>query len=408
MDNLYLREIEPNDTHILLEYNNNFKKYFPNMKFNINEETFPNWVNKMKDSQKDPNVMHVFPYWLMKDAKVIGMPILKTNIEANEMYKRYGGHISYVILPSYRKKGYGTICLHLELEKCKELGLKEVLVTCDDRNKGSINIIENNYGVLMDTCICNDNGSNHGKLFHRYMIDIEKSLSLYEQNAPKTESSLEQLCNIDRTNKNDFLINNMQNEVGEEVLKFSEMIGTINGIEDIASLYKIFMKEFKPDKNNELEKFKRTTEEIVESRICSGCTDAGLVLGTILRLKNVPTIFVSCGHIDWIKNLQEQNEIAKLVHGHIFLEIYLNNKWYLFDSMNGYIYDNYDYNNLSLPGGYYAFRKTLNNYNFGAYTTKDNNQIMRETFRNFDLKKYEEPKYECINLRSLNIISKSR
>ena len=35
--------------------------------------------------------------------------------------------------------------------------------------------------------------------------------------------------------------------------------------------------------------------------------------------------------------------------------------------MNGRIFTDYDYNNLSLPDGYITYRKALNNYSFGVF-----------------------------------------
>ena len=206
---------------------------------------------------------------------------------------------------------------------------------------------------------------------------------------------------IDRDNLEDFLVNEGQNKVGEETLKFASLIGQINSIGDVANLYKIFKEVFTKDVNNEIKKFERTSEEIFKSRIYSGCNDAGLILSTILRIKKIPTIFVSTACIDWVLELQSGSEEARLVKGHIFLEIYLNNKWYLFDSMAGKIYDNYDYNNLSLPSNCYVFDKGLNNYNFGAYTLSDNQRIMRDIFKNFDVKKYTKPIYPCTSLKEI-------
>ena len=88
MKNLYLKEIEFNDLNLLIDYNNDFKKYFPNFKNSINENTFNDWLKEIKESQKDEFKMHVYPYWLMKGEKAIGLPILKTNIEVNEEYKK--------------------------------------------------------------------------------------------------------------------------------------------------------------------------------------------------------------------------------------------------------------------------------------------------------------------------------
>ena len=48
--------------------------------------------------------------------------------------------------------GYDTACLftdkYLMREKCKELGINKVLMTCDKTNIGSAKSITNNGGVL--------------------------------------------------------------------------------------------------------------------------------------------------------------------------------------------------------------------------------------------------------------------
>lgn len=397
MEHLYLKQVDLDDIDLLIEYNNDFRKHYPNKNFSINENTFNDWYNELKKTRESENSMHIIPFWFMKDEKPIGLPIIKTNIEANEEYNKYGGHISYVIAPSYRKKGYGTICCHLAIEKCKEYGLKEVTIHCDDRNIGSSKIIENNYGVLKDVYIYNgEEKSFIGRFHRRYIIDIEESLKKYDEKCHITKSTLKEICNLNRDNLEDFLINNMQSEVKEETLRLSRIFNSINDIKDILNLYQTFMQEFIIDENSKIDKVARLTEEIVESRICSSSNDVGLVLSTLLRLKGIPTIFVSTLHIDWIKQMQKESQHSQEVQGYVFLEIYLNNKWYLFDSMKGKIYDNYDYNNLSLPDGYYAFRKTLNNCNFGAFSSKEIRRIMCETFENFDLKKYKDPNYMII------------
>ena len=63
--------------------------------------------------------------------------------------ERFGGHIGYVVVPEYRRQGYATAMLRQSLRIAREkLGLKRVLVTCDDDNLGSIKTIEKNGGVL--------------------------------------------------------------------------------------------------------------------------------------------------------------------------------------------------------------------------------------------------------------------
>ena len=67
----------------------------------------------------------------------------------NPDLERVGGHIGYVVVPEYRRQGYATAILRQSLQIAREkLGLKRVLVTCDDDNVGSIRTIEKNGGVL--------------------------------------------------------------------------------------------------------------------------------------------------------------------------------------------------------------------------------------------------------------------
>ena len=67
----------------------------------------------------------------------------------NPDLERVGGHLGYVVVPEYRRQGYATEILRQSLKIARQkLGLKRVLVTCDDDNIGSIKTIEKNGGVL--------------------------------------------------------------------------------------------------------------------------------------------------------------------------------------------------------------------------------------------------------------------
>lgn len=66
----------------------------------------------------------------------------------NEELRKGGGHIGDGVRPSERRKGYATEIIHLCLEKCKELGIDKVLISCHSSNIGSRKSILNNGGVL--------------------------------------------------------------------------------------------------------------------------------------------------------------------------------------------------------------------------------------------------------------------
>ncbi|MGB3257947.1 MAG: GNAT family N-acetyltransferase [Ornithinimicrobium sp.] len=61
-----------------------------------------------------------------------------------------GGHVGYAVRPAFRGRGYATAMLQLSVRRLADLGVDDVLVTCDDDNLGSIRVIERSGGVLAD------------------------------------------------------------------------------------------------------------------------------------------------------------------------------------------------------------------------------------------------------------------
>lgn len=77
-------------------------------------------------------------FWMIGNNVVIG--VVRVRHEEKELY----GHIGYDISPYYRNKSYGTQILNLALQKAKEIGLKEVILTCEVDNIASKKTIEIN------------------------------------------------------------------------------------------------------------------------------------------------------------------------------------------------------------------------------------------------------------------------
>ena len=109
-------------------------------------------------------------FWLMNGDEWIGKLTLRTAI--NERYLHAGGHIGYEIRPSKRRYGYGTVLLHMGLEKARERGLHRVLLTCDETNLASRKIIEKNGGQLENSVRVE--GQTVLKL--RYWINIDEKI----------------------------------------------------------------------------------------------------------------------------------------------------------------------------------------------------------------------------------------
>lgn len=209
------------------------------------------------------------------------------------------------------------------------------------------------------------------------------------------------ITTINRENLESLLVNDGQNKVGPAIKEFAQEFEKIESIDDIVNLYQVFRTNMKHDVDKIIPKFERTSEEIIASKVRSGCSDVGTALAPILRLKGIPTIYVQSAHIDWIKDFYEKNENATRVRGHIFLEIYLDNKWMLFDPTNGHLYPDYDYNNKYLPQGCIAFSKSLNGHELGFVSLKTNNDKMMEIYKGKELEDYIDPNYTDINLKNL-------
>ncbi|WP_407570465.1 GNAT family N-acetyltransferase [Deinococcus altitudinis] len=85
-------------------------------------------------------------YWGVVDGEYVGRVSLRHCL--NPHLERWGGHIGYGVRPSRRGQGYGHALLAAVLPYARALGLKQVLLHCDETNLASARIIEVAGGVF--------------------------------------------------------------------------------------------------------------------------------------------------------------------------------------------------------------------------------------------------------------------
>ncbi|MCB9983273.1 MAG: GNAT family N-acetyltransferase [Rhodospirillales bacterium] len=86
--------------------------------------------------------------WLVKEDKYIGTFLIRQRL--NWHLEKWGGHISFVIRPSMRGKGFGKKILHKGMPYSSHLGIDRALITIDPKNKEAIRIVEFCGGELED------------------------------------------------------------------------------------------------------------------------------------------------------------------------------------------------------------------------------------------------------------------
>ncbi|CAM3719414.1 GNAT family N-acetyltransferase [Marinicrinis lubricantis] len=132
----------------------------------VNFEEMLDYLSKNEDERYIPDGwVPSSTYWLVADEKrVVGAVNIRHGL--TEKLLHAGGHIGYGIRPSERRKGYATKLLALALEKCNELGIRRVLVVCDEHNSASRKTILNNRGVQDKDYIEED-----GNVIQRFWIE---------------------------------------------------------------------------------------------------------------------------------------------------------------------------------------------------------------------------------------------
>ena len=138
---------------------NYLKEHFENNEYILHGDgglskikNFDEWLHKIhnesiKEKVKEGRVQSTLYLGIRKsDGRMIGT--IQIRHELNEYLLNIGGHIGDGVRPSERRKGYATEMIRLALEKCKEIGLDKVLITCNKDNIGSRKSIQNNGGIL--------------------------------------------------------------------------------------------------------------------------------------------------------------------------------------------------------------------------------------------------------------------
>ncbi len=136
-----------------------------------------------------------------------------------------------------------------------------------------------------------------------------------------------------------------QTQPGELLLRASLKVHGETRRERLFQAVKVLSPSLRYDAWENTLMFKRTAEQLFEDGVAGGCADFALIQVSLFRIVEIPARLVITADSDWIKRFRK-NSLAITV-GHVFIEVYLEDKWYLVDPAFGTIYSSYT------PGGLY-------------------------------------------------------
>lgn len=134
-------------------------------------ESYRAWLEKLRKNEFSETVeeglVDATTFLALRESDGALVGFIDVRHRLNDYLTLFGGHVGYSVRASERRKGYAKEMLRLALQYCKTLGLKRVLITCNDDNEASRRTILFNGGVMENTAT-----EDSGQVVQRYWIEL--------------------------------------------------------------------------------------------------------------------------------------------------------------------------------------------------------------------------------------------
>lgn len=181
-----------------------------------------------------------------------------------------------------------------------------------------------------------------------------------------------------------------QSAVTQRIAVEASKISGANRRERLFRAMRHIWKNFSYDQWLNSSMFLRTADELVESRILGGCSDFALAEIALFRALGIPARMVITANVDWMKQYRQDG--LAMTEGHSFIEVFLEDRWYLVDSTFRWFYTGYDPGLLSYPHGEYFCKRGKDFWDVGIRGVKDLDRMLREHAQNY-AGGFQEPLY---------------
>ncbi len=131
----------------------------------------------------------------------------------------------------------------------------------------------------------------------------------------------------------------------------------------------------------------RNFDAILEEGKYGGCADHAVVFGALTRACGIPCVWVKTMDLDWIREFRANEGKCAVWRGHVYLEVYIHDRWALLDATQLILYDDYKTTERILPGSRWAYDKGGDPYELILSVRWETwKKQTAAHFRDFDLK----------------------
>ena len=102
---MYLKEDDITDINRIDEYNDDYKRMYPDFKPFVTKENFASFLKSVEDKKNgigNNGVKEIF-YFAIEDDKIVGHASIRLNPEVDVDTYKFSGHIMSGVVPSKRK-----------------------------------------------------------------------------------------------------------------------------------------------------------------------------------------------------------------------------------------------------------------------------------------------------------------
>ena len=182
-----------------------------------------------------------------------------------------------------------------------------------------------------------------------------------------------------------------QSRVSSAITNIAQQISGITRRERLYNSIDYIWNNFHYAKRFNNKMFKRTAKVLFRDKKLGGCADFALVAATLFRASQIPTRLIMTANADWMSRYKKNS--LHITTGHIFLEVYLEDEWYLVDPVFRFLFSEYRQELRSYPRREYFCLRGVDYWALGIYDIADLDKVYQARALRFDEKLYKDPAY---------------